>query len=150
MFRKRAGLLKLYILCFRDGRTCRIYFVLMCTPSSNICSGLFLWSEQNSHAFTHSSLSLSLILPSRNFQIKYALTFAVRKTQLKYTLCHLTNKLANFLLNSLFRVVWTFETRTPNIRNVSYSFKNFTKVTLQIENFIWVPNYQRIRLLRKK
>ena len=58
--------------------------------------------KQNTHAFTHSSLSLSLILASHDFQTKYALTLAARRTQLKYTLLYLANKFAifNWILSS--------------------------------------------------
>ena len=97
LFGKRTGHLNLYTLCSRDGWT-YIYFIITHTPPINLYSGLALSSKQNTHAFTNSSLSLSLILDSCNFHIKYALTLAVRKTQLKYTLRYLANKFAIFLI----------------------------------------------------
>ena len=107
---KRTGHLN-FKLCSRDGWTC-IYFIFTHTPPINLYSGLPLTRKQNTHAFTHSSLSLSLILTSHNFQIKYALTLAVRETQLKYTLRYLANKFAIFLIKSslLLTTFWVIET----------------------------------------
>ena len=97
MFRKRTEYSNLYTLGSRDGWSC-IYFMFTHTPPINLYSGLPLSSKQNTHALTHSSLPLLLIQTSRTFEIKYALTLAVRKTQLKYTLRYLANKFAIFLI----------------------------------------------------
>ena len=83
LFGKRTGHLNLYTLCSRDGWT-YIYFIFTHTPPTNlyvIYLGVPLSSKQNTHAFTHSSLPLSLIMACRNFNIKFVLTLAVIKTQ---------------------------------------------------------------------
>ena len=59
-------------------------------------------SGQEGLSGSYSAIFYFLSVASRNFEIKFALILAVRKTQSKYTFRYLAKKFAISLLNSLF------------------------------------------------
>ena len=91
------------------------------------------------HSRLHTlQLSLSLILASRYFEIKFALIIVARKTELKYTLRYLANKFAICLIkfSLLLTISWVLEL-FKQLRYSPLFVKNIKNFFMLSRNFIF-------------